>query len=724
MDIQRNLCQAGGRAVLGAQTRPFSAGLALILLIVAVFTAGCGGSSSKNKNIVAQVNISPATASLVAGQVITVSASASNSAGNAVTTTFTFNSSNTAIATVSPSGQICGGVWDSTFVLCNGTDSSGNPVTGNAVVTATAGGVTSGPISVSVHPSVTSVTVDPVSGSGCFSHLQTNQFKAHALHNGTDITNLVGDFTWSISDSSVATVDSNGLATARIGGIASVVASVGNTTSPATPFRTCMPVDIILHLAGDPASGFTFLVALNAAETKAVQVDAIDENGVATPTAPITIFSNNPAVATMSGTTVTAQSPGGAGLQAVCAPPTCGNGINTPIYSNVFSVTVNGTSPTSTTVYAASAFPVPTGKIMPLLPIDISKTPPVAGAALPLPGVPNSIVFDPSGVRAYIGTNGGLAVLDTTANTVTLASPTPVGKVLAVSNDGTKAIISNAANNPATGTPIEPVAANQRIWIFDHAANTVTTFIASGAVAAAFDTDGFKAFIFGNNGNLYVFSPRLTFQTLSIGGTTSAAIPLPSGPFVYAAQSGGLKAVAVCNNTLQAGNVPTNSTNIQLVSAPKHVDQIIAVESTGVDVITVNVTPPTPPVNLTPANCAPNVTYSNTFLDFGLGPFTANQVLVGSDNLHVAVLPAGINKVLTVVPGGGIGSAQLAAGGTQALSGGLTPDGATLWVGVAGSNTVDRINLGSNVDEVQVQTNFVKDDGTPAPPNLVAIKPK
>jgi len=113
MDIQRNLCQAGGRAVLGAQTRPFSAGLALILLIVAVFTAGCGGSSSKNKNIVAQVNISPATASLVAGQVITVSASASNSAGNAVTTTlggvFSASAKLTFTPTATPAVCIDGG---------------------------------------------------------------------------------------------------------------------------------------------------------------------------------------------------------------------------------------------------------------------------------------------------------------------------------------------------------------------------------------------------------------------------------------------------------------------------------------------------------------------------------------------------------------------------------------------------------------------------------------
>jgi hypothetical protein len=66
----------------------------------------------------------------------------------------------------------------------------------------------------------------------------------------------------------------------------------------------------------------------------------------------------------------------------------------------------------------------------------------------------------------------------------------------------------------------------------------------------------------------------------------------------------------------------------------------------------------------------------------------------------------------------------LPAGATEPLNGSLTPDGATLWVGVAGTNTVDRINLNSNVDEVQIPTTFKKADGSPAPPNLVVIKPK
>jgi len=139
-----------------------------------------------------------------------------------------------------------------------------------------------------------------------------------------------------------------------------------------------MPVLIVLHINGDPAGVPTEALVMNVADTKTVQADMVDELGAVTPNAPVTILSNNSTVATVSGTALTAQSPGGAGLQAVCAPPTCGIGINTPIYSNLFSIFVGGVSPNTTTVYATSTFPNVPGTSIPLIPIDASKTPPVA----------------------------------------------------------------------------------------------------------------------------------------------------------------------------------------------------------------------------------------------------------------------------------------------------------------------------------------------------------
>jgi hypothetical protein len=708
--------------------RPHFAEAALIVTFLSMI-AGCGGSKSAN-NTVAAVTVSPASLSLVAGQVVGLSVSAVNSANSNVNTTFTFNSSNTKIATISPSGQVCAGVWDSIFVVCNGSDAQNNPISGTATITATAGGVSSGPVSVSVHPSVTSITVDPPAEQ-CFSIAQTHQFVAHAFHNSTEITNQVGAFTWSSSAANVASVDANGLATSRVPGITGVVASVGTTSSPAVFFKSCMPVLIVLHVNGDPAGVPTESVTMNLAETKTIQADMVDELGAVTPNAPVTILSNNSTVATVSGTTLTAQSPGGAGLQAVCAPPKCGVGVNTPIYSNLFSVSVNGTSPTTTTVYAASSFFPPTGTLIQLIPIDISKTPPAVGTAINLPGVPNSMVFDRAGARAFLGTNNGLVVLDTASNTVSLATPVPVGKVLAVSPDGNQAVISNAANDPTTGNPIDPFPSEQRLWLFDRNANTITTFIVPGVVAATFDEDGFRAYAVGNgdtnnsnSGNVAVFSPLLTLLKQTIPGVNKDVTSLASGPFVYVANSGGLQAIATCNNVLQGTAPPTNSSTIQLVGSVKNSNTIVAMDSTGLDVETVSTSALTPPVTITPANCAGNVSYSNQFIDFGLGPLTARQLLVGSNGSHIVVLPAGINRVLVAIPGGGPGSIALPAGATEPLSGGMTPDGNTVWAGIAGTNSVDRINLLTSSDDIQIPMSFKKPDGSAAPPNLVAIKPK
>ena len=158
-----------------------------IIFLLAAAMAGCGGSSSASKTVV-QVTLTPESLSMVAGDVKPTAVSASNSAGGPVSnTTFTYNTSNPQLVTVSPAGQVCAGVWDSIFVVCNGVNASGTQVTGTATITATSAGVTSAPITISVHPSVTSITLtqQPAPGT-CLSNLQTFQFAATAIpwHHG------------------------------------------------------------------------------------------------------------------------------------------------------------------------------------------------------------------------------------------------------------------------------------------------------------------------------------------------------------------------------------------------------------------------------------------------------------------------------------------------------------------------------------------------------------
>lgn len=704
--------------------------------------AGCGGGGSP-KNTVAQVTITPSSVSLSSGDVVQITASAQDAANGTVTTTFTFNSSNTAIATVSPAGQVCGGVWDTAFIVCNGVSGAGGPVSGTATITASAQGITSNPVPVIVHIKVTSTVVDAI--AGCTSSTFTQQFTAHACsslsttHDSTgpcapnahEVTSDVGPFTWATLDPGVATINTNGLLTAVNPGFTGIFASITNVSSPLAPFRTCMPIEIRLHIQGQPDESAN----MTQGQTLTLESDMTDENGFTKNSIATIVASNFPAVANISNLTLTAASFGGAGIVAACAPPTCGNGFPQPfpIYSNLFPVTVAGPSPT-TTVYATSSFAPPSGASSTLVPIDTSKTPPVAGTAINLPGVPNSLVFAANGTIAWLGTTAGLVSFTPGSTAATVVDANVTGKVLAVSPNGSTVIVSNAAKNPQ-GNVIQPVGPSQRLWVFSSANNTTQMFVKPAAVAAAIDNDGFRNYIVTNDGtgNIYVFSPSLSLQTINIGGTSSSAAPLPSDGFVYIANSAGLEVIATCNNVQQptANNPPTQSSTIQLVQPVANADVIVAVDASGIDVETATVksifsaNPPLP-FTLSPANCQPNVTYSNQFLDFGIGNFTASQLMVATNGSRVVVLPVGNANVLSAVPGTtpSVAAIPLAGGGTQALSGGMTLDGNTVWVGVAGTNTVDKIDLVGGTDAAQVATSFKKSDGSAAPPDIVAVQPK
>ena len=719
--------------------RKATLGVATVFLLA--FVSGCGTTSNTPDpgNQVLFVLLSPSTLSLNAGEVVQLTANVRDGFDEPSSATVAYSSSNTALVTVSPGGAVCAGVWNSGFTACSGATASGS-----AAVTATAKGTASNTVTVIVHPPVTSVVVDPV--AGCNSSTLTKQFTAHVCSaqvvphdssgpcapNAAEVTSQAGPLIWQTADANVASVDANGLVTGGQPGVTTVFASVSNVVSAPAPYRTCMPIDIRLHAAGGNATSASMIPG----QAVTLQADMTDENGLNRNAVPMAIFSNSPAVASVNGATVTANSVGSVTIGAGCIPPVCGNGFPQPfpVYSNPFHVVIAGASP-PTTVFATSSFSPPSGVPPILVPIDTSKNPPVAGTAINLPGLPNSMVFAAGGARAYLGTSAGLAVLDPATQTVTVVAPQVLGQVVAVSPAGDKAMVSDAG--------LQPDPTQQRFFLFDLPSKTFQTFVKPHGVispgglpvGAAFGSDGLRDYVASKDGsgNIFIPSPLLAVQTINIGGTSSSVAALPSGPFVYVANSAGLEVVAACNNVQQptANNPPTNSSTIQLVQAVPGADVIVALDSSGIDVETVTVksilsTNPTLPVVLSPANCQPFPFYSNQFLDFGVGPLTGRQLLVASNGSRVVVFAAGTSNVLAAVPGAtpSVAAIPLAGGGTEPLSGGITLDGNTVWVGVAGTNTNDKIDLVGGTDAVQVPMSFKKSDGTAAPPDIVAVWPK
>ncbi len=510
-----------------------SYGFFILVLIAVVILPGCGGggdSSTAPNNTVATVTVSPASLSMEFGQVVALSGLAQNSAGETVLQTFTYKSDNTAVVTVSTSGNVCAGTWDTTFIVCT---PSATP--GSTTITVTAGGITK-TVPVNTHRRIASVAVTST-GVACTSQTKTQQFTAKAFaSDGTDITSTVGAAFWTSTNIEVATLDTAGLATAKKPGSSNIVATINNVVSVPLTMVTCPPASIVIkEKDSNPAvTSFT----LDAAATKTLAADVIDTLGNPITDISLTYSSSQLSVASVTSSgVITAANAGYTGVVASCAPPTCNAGLNTPVYSNLVTVTVNGTS--STTVYA-------TGKTaVSIIPIDTTTN--VAGTAIAIPTVAvssvatnpaiNSLLFSGDGLAGFIGTDLALFGLNPTNNTLTNVGSLP-GKVLAVAPNGSRVVISNSAaglvyvfNPTATPTP------------------TTETFAIPNATAAAFSPDGAKAYIFSGT-TVYVYSPAFALRSFPVSSAVTDGTVLTQGNYAYLAGDVGstLSARATCND--------------------------------------------------------------------------------------------------------------------------------------------------------------------------------
>lgn len=190
--------------------RPF---LFLLLAAFSLGLFGCGGGSSSSSSstvTVAKVTVTPATSSVVVGSTQQFYASAVDANNNSLAAPIGWTSSATNVATVDSNG------------VATGVGS------GTAQITATAGGVTSNAVTLTVTSRVASVTISPMSSSVPVNG--TQQFTATALDSGGKAVNGVS-ISWFCSFAGIATINNSGLVTGVAPGTVTIVASVGNVTS-------------------------------------------------------------------------------------------------------------------------------------------------------------------------------------------------------------------------------------------------------------------------------------------------------------------------------------------------------------------------------------------------------------------------------------------------------------------------------------------------------------
>jgi len=760
---------------------------AIMGILGCFFLAACGGGTSTqvtNNEIPAIVNLTPApNVSLEVGKFLSFAAAAQNSAGNPLTETFSYQSSAPNIVTISNRGIACAGTWDSLATPSVCTPGS----TGIAQVTAVANGVPSAPVTIYVHQHVTSVVINkvpnqpPTLSNACLSKRAPSGnpenwlYQAFAFNGNTDITSSVGPFTWQSTAPSGQTSAASAVtligppvtaplnqetAQANNPGSTLIAASAGGVNSQPITFTTCPVQSISLAAVNNPPTMTSFTVSAGTATT--LNATVIDSAGMPLTGVSLTWSTSNPiSVGVAGGTstsfgsigTVTTPAVGAGSVTASCTPPTCNGGIfpSMPIYpKTAISFTVRpasgNTTPASATAYVTSTGcgATTTTCITRLVPITrgSSTSSFTAGNPVNLPFVPNSALFDRTGANEYLGVDstafGTKGAILVTGGSSAGGIRNVAGKVLAISPDGSTVIFSDTADSPPTVFVCASCSSSSR---------AITPILISGATAAAFSPDNFKAYIVSGGpcpgtaspGCLVVFSKVDAIQNIPLTAAASDVAFIGDGILGYIA--GGSPAggafLPTCGPSTAAG-LSNVSLATQMLRPLPDGQSVLGLSGSNLETVTASISGA---ASIGASGCpAPKgfLNISNTVNsagNLGVSSFTPSQFFLSLDGSTAYILGApSLPFVIQFNLASQTAFDISLLGNATPLSAGLSPAGDLLFVG-ANDGTVHVINTTSLADTEQVTFPFPQNSlcvgpGTPATqapvtcnPDLVAVKP-
>ncbi|MDH4120647.1 MAG: Ig-like domain-containing protein [Deltaproteobacteria bacterium] len=223
------------------------------------------------------ITVSPGSATLPIGLTQPLSAQGHYSDGSSpdITGSVTWSSSNTAVATVNSAG----------VVTATGT--------GTAVITATLGGVsnTSSITGSAAVLQLITLTPDPLSKPQGL----TQQMTASGSYSNGSTVDITGSVTWSSGNTSIATVDSAGLATMVSPGSTTLIATLGGRSGSAALTVTAPALQLITVTPGTAslAKGLTQAFTASGSYDNGTTVDI---------TSSVTWASSSNAIATIDGT--------------------------------------------------------------------------------------------------------------------------------------------------------------------------------------------------------------------------------------------------------------------------------------------------------------------------------------------------------------------------------------------------------------------------------------
>jgi hypothetical protein len=768
--------------------------------------------------------------SMQVGSTEALLATAQNAANTSITPAFTFASTNPGIVDVSPTGIACAGSWNAPlYSICTPAGTGTAFVTAMALGATSPPTLffvhpPIDNIQVSVVPPVNSPPPACPSQQAlpiachlafnatnlCVSQNQIETLQAKAYSQGVEITGSVGPFTFSEVSTTVGTITpivttSDNVATNQativpgIPGQTQVIATASGVSSQPFYFETCpvQCIDLQVEENGSQNSGVTsFVTTKGTSET--ITATAVDVQGCVVPKPPLTWVSSSPAALAAGGTsgcgagtscTITTNLAGAAAITASCSPPTCNigfplnpaglpalftpgpvypvtaiSGLVTPAASSS-SGSTSSTTATSTNVFVTSQDCFSDAQCTVGL-YSVATSTNLPGRASQLPAPPNSLMFDPAGDRAFMGSefgavainSGSLSASSGAFTSLTVAS-TPLGlvtgKVIAVAQNGSMAIFSDTVSTP-----------NQVyvVSVTSSSASTVALNI-NNATAATFSPDGLKAFILGNGGNsLFVYSPLQALQP-PIGLPAPATSIVFSSSGSFALLSGGslpgtLAAYNTCDNSavtplsagavttppsflkmVPAGNVPPGNTTIfgtpPVTLDPTGLDFFFGLDSTGIDIIATSssLVPLTTlcPQQVTLAQVQPPTTPPTFFtpihISIGQGTFHPINFFLSPDSTHAYIVASDRNSILVYnfLTNSTAGIALV--NNATPVAADITADGSLIYV--AGSDgLLHQLNTALALDQNQISfpplpnsANSFCFTGTSCQPNLVAVKP-
>ena len=542
----------------------------------------CNGAGYGTKDTdVARIDLEPRTTgiSLAFGQEQQINApQAFTCKGqNANVSSYNYATSNTSLVDISPTGRLCAGTWNRNsgggipdFTICNIPNplptTAGLPYA-SAYVSASSNSVTSNPVQVFVHASVSSVTLALAGNQQCYSQGTSTQLDSEACYaqNGKQYefcapanvspanyacalpsgvssvpacSSSIGTLAYTVSTGSVATLNAaTNVITAAQPGTTAIQASIAGSGSSAGYFSTCPPKSISVTLNGKTDVTVTKGVTQNLVTT------VLDTNNNVITGLTLDYQSTNPLdISAGTAGSVQASFPGAASVYAICQPSACNPapinqvglfGTGLPISSNAVNITTPGTAST----YAWFGAP---GQSQYFVPYDLVGN--TLGSTVRLPYVPNSMMMDRQGTSIYFGSSHALMAYNALSDVASNPPDTSVpGVVLAVSPDNKQLLINDQSRRVfylynTSGSVAATFSGSTQLCPAGTPAGTVCGGLGS---AAQWTPDSKTLYVTdssslgtGHTDTLYVYNSNTGWTTSSLassgGATTNLTLTIPS----------------------------------------------------------------------------------------------------------------------------------------------------------------------------------------------------